>query len=416
MSEQPGSPGGRGQRPGQRRRQRPQGGYFNPVPPALANNAQLLATSATGRPRLRALLHMGALQHTDRLLGPGQNVPDLPNQPAHLHPDDLAFLDALWQDLDRDMRFDPADAVAEIDHRFRQSDKPHSGPQAYLTALRQEFDQLPDHWPAVRLPMRSNRRFASVADWIDSGYCTDREGWMLVDGSSGTMAWRVYVNAATDHAPTVFKHLCTAILAETDPAGCKLGSYPITSTGRDCIVGYLGSTAGRDRILQTMIDYARSHQGHVGPQSVRFTVRRAPGISYAPDPPPAPTTWVRVAKEHLKVTWGEGDLEKLTIRDRRDWDENLRNEDVARRFSMSYSELIVAVIAYAWKLADTRADFLRLLAIAFTDVGLDLRTGTLAPPSAAAASWLVDRFCPKVIASEPSPPIPDGDPPDDEDD
>lgn len=124
--------------------------------------------------------------------------------------------------------------------------------------------------------------------------------------------------------------------------------------------------------------------------------------------------WVRVAKEHLRTAWGEGDLTELARRQGRDWDENTREDVIAQRFVMSYSELVVATIAHAWKLADTRADFLRLLAIAFTDIGLDLRTGALAPPSAAAASWLVDRFCPKEDPVEPSPPAPDSDP--DEDD
>ncbi|MGE3664865.1 MAG: hypothetical protein AB7G09_26665 [Pseudonocardia sp.] len=409
MSEQPGSPGGRGQRPGQQRRPRPRAGYFNPVPPALANNAQVLATPATARPRLRALLHTRALQRNDQVLAPGQaDVAHLPDRPAGLHPDDLAFLDELWQGLDRDMRFEPARAVAEIDRMFRHSDKPDSGVQTYLAALRLEFGQLPDDWRgAVRLPV------GSVAEWIDGGRCaTSSDDWMFVHGRGGRILWRVYVNAATDHAPAVFKHLCTAILSEPDPAGCKLGSYPIASTGRDCIVAYLGSTAGRDRIAQTMLDYTRHHQGHVGPQSVRFTVRQTPGISYAPDPPPALAEWVRVTEEHLRAQWGEGDLAELARRDGRDWDDNTRNDSVARRFFMSYSELVVAVIAYAWKLADTRADFLRLLAIAFTDIGLDLRTGTLAPPSAAAASWLIDRFCP---IEGPPEPAPDGDPSDDED-
>jgi hypothetical protein len=411
MSEQPGSPGGRGQQPAQRRRPRPQAGYFNPVAPALANNAQVLATPATARPRLRALLHTHALQRADQLLAPGQvDLSHLPDRPAGLDPEDLAFLNAVWAGLDRDMRFDPARVVDEIDRIFRDSDKPRGSSQAYLTALRQEFGQIPDEWRgAIRLPTHS------VAEWIDSGrWATSDKDWLVVNGRGGEILWRVYVNAAADHAPTVFKHLCIAIMSETGPAGCKLGSYPIASTGRDSIVAYLGSAAGRDRILQTMIDYVRNHQGHVEAQSVRFTVRQAPGICFAPHPPPALAEWVRVAKEHLRVEWGEGNLTELARRHGRDWDENTREDYVAQRFAMSYSELIVAVIAYAWKLADTRQDFLRLLAIAFTDVGLDLRTGTLAPPSVAAASWLVDRFCPKEDPVEPSP-APEGEPSDDED-
>ncbi|MGD9530477.1 MAG: T3SS effector HopA1 family protein [Pseudonocardia sp.] len=317
----------------------------------------------------------------DRLSGA-----NLPPAPPNISNGDRQFLTDLWTELR--LRPRTADVNAEVltlvDTRFRASDvkNAHATPQVYLATLQNLVRGPGAQW---NLSMQSQ---SAVGTWV-AGACTSGHDYLVCKPWTGAVVWRVYVNTTADHAPAVFGALCTGIVNGNIPAFGKLGSFDIVRTGRDAVVAYAGSVAARDTIVALLQAYVHNNPGHVVNEIVRFTVQRAPGVSVAGDPTAMMQAWMTAAN-----AWLGEETYRSNIAD---W-EAQHGRSVGPDegpYHLSFSELVTTVIARAWRVTPADGNFLSAVAVAFGDIGLDLATGALAPPTEIGVAWLQDRFFPE---------------------
>ena len=284
--------------------------------------------------------------------------------------DDMVFLTELWKFLDRAELGDDYDAaVRAIDAQYRRDLSKSGGQASFEEDLRTHFG------PGSGCGDIKARRTAER--WLRSDRELNKTGWLEVNSDHAPGAeWRVYVNVVPAHAVKVFAGVCKLItgvgLGRFEehlelPAACKLGSFPIVAGGRDPIVCYLKSADDRNKVINALLSQRRISPHHFADCTVRFTkrVNTASGIGFVKEPPILDGL-VDLAHEWSGTAQGAQWLATNSPQFNHD------------NLLLSFSQMIVALLASAWLDSSSLDEFLEgaLLSI-FVDLGLDPRTGDL---------------------------------------